>query len=93
LKGVDLFALPTAELTKRLTAVRGLGPWSVDMFMMFSLCNPDVMPVGDLGVRRGIYRLHGVPATAPGQGSKAAKEEAAKCRELTAKWSPFSSVG
>ena len=71
---------------------RGLGPWSVDMFMMFTLCNPDVMPLGDLGVRRGIYRLHGLTASA-NKGSKALKEETARCRELTTSWSPYSSIG
>jgi DNA-3-methyladenine glycosylase II len=35
-----------------LTAVRGIGPWTVDMFSMFHLGRPDVLPVGDLAVRK-----------------------------------------
>ena len=40
------------ELLAALTAVRGIGPWTVDMFAMFHLGRPDVLPVGDLGVRK-----------------------------------------
>lgn len=39
-------------LLSTLTAVRGVGPWTVDMFSMFHLGRPDVLPVGDLGVRK-----------------------------------------
>lgn len=46
------------ELTEMLTAVRGIGKWTVDMFAMFSLRRPDILPVGDLGVQRGL--LHWV---------------------------------
>lgn len=35
-----------------LTAVRGVGPWTVDMFSMFHLGRPDILPVGDLAVRK-----------------------------------------
>ena len=48
-----------------LTAVKGLGMWSAQMFLMFHLERPDVMPVGDLGIRRAIqiaYRLDELPA-------------------------------
>ncbi|EJF65257.1 hypothetical protein DICSQDRAFT_159443 [Dichomitus squalens LYAD-421 SS1] len=44
------------ELHKMLTAVRGIGTWTVDMFAMFSLRRPDILPVGDLGVQRGMLR-------------------------------------
>lgn len=44
--------LPDAELLAMLTAVRGIGPWTVDMFAMFHLGRPDVLPTGDLGVRK-----------------------------------------
>jgi len=37
-----------------LTEIRGVGPWTADMFLMFALGRPDVFPVGDLGVRRGM---------------------------------------
>ena len=41
------------EVTARLTTVRGIGPWSADMFLMFQLRRLDVWPVGDFGVRHG----------------------------------------
>lgn len=48
------------EIFKQLTGLWGIGPWTVDMFMMFQLGRLDIWPTGDLGVRRGyekIYRL------------------------------------
>ncbi|KZT26847.1 DNA glycosylase [Neolentinus lepideus HHB14362 ss-1] len=44
------------ELYELLTAVRGIGRWTVDMFAIFSLRRPDILPVGDLGVQRGVAR-------------------------------------
>ena len=41
------------EIVARLTAVRGIGPWTAEMFLLFQLRRLDVWPVGDLGVRRG----------------------------------------
>ncbi|KAH8119591.1 DNA glycosylase [Phellopilus nigrolimitatus] len=43
-------------LYEMLVAVRGIGKWTVDMFAIFSLRRPDILPVGDLGVQRGIVR-------------------------------------
>jgi DNA-3-methyladenine glycosylase II len=43
-----------------ITAVKGLGPWTADMFLMFHLRRPDVLPVGDLGLRRAVERTYGV---------------------------------
>ncbi|MEZ4401063.1 MAG: hypothetical protein R3B06_13650 [Kofleriaceae bacterium] len=52
-----LLAAADAEVAQQLLPVRGIGPWSVDMFLMFGLCRPDVWPVGDLGVRVGLRRF------------------------------------
>lgn len=52
------------ELIARLTAVRGIGRWTAEMYLMFQLRRPDVWPVGDLGVRQG-YRLVWGLETAP----------------------------
>jgi DNA-3-methyladenine glycosylase II len=46
------------EVYKSLTALWGIGPWTVDMFMMFQLGRLDIWPTGDLGVRRGWEKLH-----------------------------------
>ena len=49
----DCQALTDAELIARLTAIKGVGRWTAEMFLMFNLGRPDVLPVHDLGVRRG----------------------------------------
>lgn len=56
----DLDRFPDEEVEARLTAVRGIGPWTAQMFLMFALRRPDVWPVGDLGVRSGYAKLHGL---------------------------------
>ena len=50
-----------AEVVKRLTAVRGIGPWTAEIFMMFQLGRLDVWPTGDLGVRKGFGLAWGIP--------------------------------
>ncbi len=45
--------LPDAEIIERLTAVRGVGVWTVEMLLMFRLGRPDVLPLTDYGVRKG----------------------------------------
>ncbi len=50
------------EVIAELTAVKGLGLWSAQMFLMFHLERPDVLPVGDLGIRRAIERTYGLDA-------------------------------
>lgn len=57
-----LQALPDEEVAERITAVKGLGRWSADMFLIFHLARPDVLPVGDLGIRRAVERAYGLPA-------------------------------
>jgi 3-methyladenine DNA glycosylase/8-oxoguanine DNA glycosylase len=49
--------LPDDEIVARLTAVRGVGRWTVEMYLIFTLGRPDVWPVDDLGVRKGAERL------------------------------------
>ncbi len=52
--------LPDEEVIAELVAVRGLGVWSAHMFLMFHLQRPDVLAVGDLGIRRAAMRLYGL---------------------------------
>ncbi len=47
------------EIIERLTLVRGVGRWTVEMLLMFRLGRPDVLPVGDLGVRKGFALTFG----------------------------------
>jgi DNA-3-methyladenine glycosylase II len=56
--------LPDEEVIEQLTAVKGIGEWSAHMFLMFHLGRPDVLPVGDQGIRNAIktqYRLRKMP--------------------------------
>ena len=45
------------EAIRELTSVRGIGEWTAEIFLMFTLHRPDVLPLGDLGLRRGIQHL------------------------------------
>ncbi|MBV9212912.1 MAG: DNA-3-methyladenine glycosylase 2 family protein [Actinobacteria bacterium] len=53
--------LSDEEISAELTAVKGLGQWSADMFLIFFLGRPDVLPVGDLGVRRAVQNVYALP--------------------------------
>jgi DNA-3-methyladenine glycosylase II len=67
---LDLEALPELsdeEVSEQLTAIKGLGQWTVDMFLIFHLGRPDILPVGDLGIRRAVqigYGLEELPKPA-----------------------------
>jgi DNA-3-methyladenine glycosylase II len=57
--------LSDAEIIERLTVIRGVGPWTVEMLLMFTLGRPDVLPATDYGVRSGfalVYGLKELPA-------------------------------
>jgi len=56
-----LHELSDDEVIAQLTAVKGLGQWTADMFLIFHLDRPDVLPVGDLGIRRAAERAYGLP--------------------------------
>ncbi|MBE0618291.1 MAG: DNA-3-methyladenine glycosylase 2 family protein [Proteobacteria bacterium] len=60
----ELPLLDDEEVERRLTSVRGIGPWTAHMFLIFFLRRADVWPVGDLGVRTGYARILGL-AEAP----------------------------
>ena len=59
----ELVGQPWAEIRPRLLEVRGIGPWSCDMFAMFGLALPDVFASGDYGVRQAMHRHLGLPLT------------------------------
>lgn len=65
-----------------LTRVRGVGPWTAQMFLMFRLGRPDVLPVLDLGIQNGVKKLYGL-RTHP------SPERVAK---LGARWAPYRTV-
>jgi 3-methyladenine DNA glycosylase/8-oxoguanine DNA glycosylase len=53
-------AMSDEELAERLTAVHGVGRWTVEMILIFRLGRPDVLPVSDLGIRKGFRRAFGM---------------------------------
>ncbi len=59
---IDLDALrraPDEEVMRALTSRKGIGPWTVHMYLIFALRRPDVLPVGDLGIRVAVQRAYG----------------------------------
>ena len=58
----QLDQLSADEVRQQLMAVRGLGRWAADLFLLIQLQDPDVLPAGDLGIRRAIQRLYSLAA-------------------------------
>lgn len=73
-----------------LVEVRGIGRWTAEMFLIFNLLRPDVFPVDDLGLLRGIA-LHFTPEHAPQPGQATAADRAAKQRAIAVgeRWRPW----
>jgi DNA-3-methyladenine glycosylase II len=83
--GLDLAALaemPAEDAHAALTAVKGIGPWTADIYLLFCLGHPDVFPVGDLALRIAV-------AEALGLTSPVSVDE---LTVLAARWSPWRSV-
>jgi 3-methyladenine DNA glycosylase/8-oxoguanine DNA glycosylase len=76
-------SLEDGAVIERLTAVKGVGEWTAQMFLLGELGRPDVLPVGDLGVRRGMEVAYGLASTPTPQRAK----------EIGAPWAPYRSVG
>lgn len=57
-----IVSMPNEQLIEQLTAVKGIGEWSAHMFMLFGLGRLDILPVGDLGVRKAIQNLYKLKA-------------------------------
>jgi DNA-3-methyladenine glycosylase II len=74
--------LPDEEVSAQLTAVKGIGQWTTDMFLMFQLGRPDVLPVGDLGIRRAVEHLYELPAI----------PDAAEVTRIAEPWRPHRSL-
>ena len=74
--------LSDQELIERLTTIRGIGRWTVEMLLIFTLGRPDVLPVDDFGVRDGYRLLYGL----------AEQPKPKALAENGLAWSPFRSV-
>jgi DNA-3-methyladenine glycosylase II len=83
--GATLAQLPDEEIIARLTQVRGVGRWTVEMLLMFQLGRPDVLPVDDFGVRSGFRAAYGLRRM-PRPKALAAFGERWKPYRTTAAW-------
>ena len=64
-KKEDVKKMTDQEICKELTQIKGIGQWTVDMFLMFTLNRPDIMPYGDLGIQKGykkIFNMSNLPS-------------------------------
>jgi DNA-3-methyladenine glycosylase II len=78
----ELPALADEEVMARLTAVKGIGVWTVHMFLIFALRRDDVLPSGDLGIRNAIRQAYGLEALPlPGE-----------IETMAERWRPFCTV-
>jgi DNA-3-methyladenine glycosylase II len=83
--------LSNAEIVERLTAVRGIGPWTVEMLLIFRMGRPDVFPVTDYGVRKGFaLTFQRLPKTRALVAEDLPKPEVLLKRGK--KWAPYRSV-
>lgn len=76
----DMGSLTNEEITDMLMGVHGIGPWTVEMFLIFCLGRPDVFSTGDLGLLHAVEQIYGLE-----EPTKQEREE------LSLKWSPFRS--
>jgi DNA-3-methyladenine glycosylase II len=78
----SLDALDDADVIEALTQVRGIGQWSAEMFLIFRLGRPDILPVGDVGVQRAMRKLYGLRK----------HPSPARMTALARPWRPYRSV-
>lgn len=79
------------EVSKKLENVKGIGPWSVDMFLMFESHRKNILPIGDLAVRNGTAKLWKVKGTGK-NGSMCAKKDKQLIERLHEPFSPYRSI-
>ncbi len=75
-------ALEDAEIISLLSQVRGVGVWTVQMFLIFALQRPNVMPVGDLGIRNAVRKAYGLPEL----------PKPTDLARIAEKWHPYCSI-
>jgi DNA-3-methyladenine glycosylase II len=77
-----LTGLADQDVIERLTQVKGIGVWTVHMFLIFALRRLDVLPVGDLGIRNAIRKAYGLPEM----------PTPAEVQKLAERWRPYCTV-
>ncbi len=79
----DWSGMDNDEIIRYLTQIKGVGKWTVEMILMFSLGRPDVLPLDDLGIRMAIVGLYGLTETG--------KPMLQKMTEIATAWQPYRS--
>ncbi len=82
---IDLIDHDHIKLSERLITIKGVGQWTIDMFMIFHMHAPDVFPVADLGVINAIKKLYNVE-------EKDKKILIKKILKIAEKWKPYRSI-
>ncbi len=82
LSDLDWFSMDDEGVRSRLLEIRGVGPWTVDMVMIFALGQPDILPLGDIGLIRAIEKTYA-------RGSNLGVEE---ILDISTGWSPYRTV-
>jgi len=77
-----LSEMEDTAITETLTRVKGVGVWTVQMFLMFALQRPNVLPVGDLGVRAAMKKAYGLAELPKPQ----------EMERIAAAWHPYCSI-
>lgn len=75
----DLTHLNNSQVVENLTKVKGIGPWTAQMFLMFTLGREDIFSHGDLGLKKAMFKLYSL-------NENTTQDE---IREITKKWSPY----
>ncbi len=70
------------EVIEALTCVKGIGRWTAEMFLIFTLNRPDVLPVDDLGLRAAVKRIYNLRKL----------PDAKRLRKLAEPWAPYRSI-
>ena len=82
LSDLDWFSMDAEDVRGRLLDLRGVGPWTVDMVMIFALGQPDILPLGDIGLIRAIERTY----------AGGSNLEAKEILDISTGWSPYRTV-
>ena len=78
----DVERMTDQEISKELIQIKGIGQWTVDMFLMFSLNRPDILPCTDLGIQKGIMKILNMK-------NLPSKKEMENCSR---KWRPYRTI-
>jgi DNA-3-methyladenine glycosylase II len=80
-KNIHWEALTDDQIIQKLTIIKGVGKWTVQMILMFTLHRPDVFPIDDLVIRQNIIKIYEVTETG--------KAQIARLHDISAAWQPY----